>query len=254
MEMMILQPLWDFLLGHASLLQSPLFPVFFSLGAYLTCCLPYLLLDLLSLRWASVRRYKLQSKSTVSWASVWSCLSLTLYNHLVFLLPVTVLHWHLSTGQLPAQAPALPRLLAQVFVCLLLFDFQSFTWHLLHHRVPWLYCTFHKVHHTYTSTSALTTEASGAMETLSLGFFSGCTPVLLGLHPLSQLSFFLLNIWLSVEDHCGYDLPWATHRVVPLQLYGGARHHDLHHLKSNCNYAPYFTHWDRLIGTLETRD
>ncbi|KAL3045974.1 hypothetical protein OYC64_004058 [Pagothenia borchgrevinki] len=253
MKMMMLQPLWDLLRGHSSLLLSPLFPVLFSLGGYLTCCLPYLLLDLLALRWASLRRYKLQPQSSVSWASVWSCLSLTLYNHLVFLLPITLLHGYLSPAHLPAQAPPLPRLLAQVFVCLLLFDFQSFTWHLLHHRVPWLYRTFHKVHHSSSSTWALTTEATGAMETLSLGFFSGCTPVLLGLHPLSQLGFFLLNIWLSVEDHCGYDLPWATHRLFPLHLYGGAPHHDLHHLNSSCNYAPYFTHWDRLIGTLQTR-
>lgn len=111
----------------------------------------------------------------------------------------------------------------------------------------------HQVHHTYTSTSALTTEHSGAWETLSLGLFAAANPLLLGCHPLTELAFFLVNIWLSVEDHCGYDLPWATHRLVPLGLYGGARHHDLHHLKSKYNYAPYFTHWDRLAGTLCTQ-
>lgn len=110
----------------------------------------------------------------------------------------------------------------------------------------------HQVHHTYSSTSALTAEYSGAWETLSLGLFAAANPVFLGCHPLTELAFFLLNIWLSVEDHCGYDLPWATHRLVPLGLYGGARHHDLHHLKSKCNFAPYFTHWDQLVGTLQT--
>ncbi|KAF3853023.1 hypothetical protein F7725_013711 [Dissostichus mawsoni] len=108
MKMMMLQPLWDLLRGHSSLLLSPLFPVLFSLGGYLTCCLPYLLLDLLALRWASLRRYKLQPQSSVSWASVRSCLSLTLYNHLVFLLPITLLHGYLSPAHLPAQAPPFP--------------------------------------------------------------------------------------------------------------------------------------------------
>lgn len=252
--MLLLQPLWTVLLEHASLLRSPFFPVLFSLSAYLSCCLPFLLLDALSCRWASVRRYKLQPQSSVSWASARSCLALTLYNHLVFIFPLTVMHWYLRPVQLPEEAPPLPSLLAQVLVCLLLFDFQSFAWHLLHHRVPWLYRTFHKVHHTYSSTSALTAEYSGAWETLSLGLFAASNPVLLGCHPLTELAFFLLNIWLSVEDHCGYDLPWATHRLVPLGLYGGARHHDLHHLKSKCNYAPYFTHWDRLAGTLCTTE
>ncbi|XP_022073965.1 cholesterol 25-hydroxylase-like protein [Acanthochromis polyacanthus] len=249
---MLLQPVWSFLLGHASLLRSPFFPVLFSLSVYLSCCLPYLLLDALASRCALVRRYKLQPASVGS-ASPGLCLVLTLYNHLLFIFPLSVLHWYLRPLHLPEQAPPLPRLLAQVFVCLLLFDFQSFTWHLLHHRVPWLYRTFHKVHHNFSSTSALTAEYSGAWETLSLGFFASSTPMLLGVHPLTQLLFFVVNIWLSVEDHCGYDLPWATHRLVPLGLFGGARHHDLHHLKSRCNYAPYFTHWDRLAGTLVTQ-
>ncbi|KAM6897041.1 cholesterol 25-hydroxylase-like protein [Xenentodon cancila] len=250
----MLQPLWDVLLAHAPLLRSPVFPALFSLCAFLSFCLPYLLLEALAPRCALVRRYKLQPQSSLSWSSVRSCVALTLYNHLVFIFPLTVLHWYLLPGHLPAHAPPLPHLLAQVLVCLLLFDFQSFTWHLLHHKVPWLYRSFHKVHHSYTSTSALTAEYSGAWETLSLGFFAASTPILLGCHPLTELAFFLLNIWLSVEDHCGYDLPWATHRLVPLGLYGGARHHDLHHLKSNCNYAPYFTHWDRLAGTLRMQD
>ncbi|XP_076616376.1 cholesterol 25-hydroxylase-like protein [Chaetodon auriga] len=250
---MLLQPLWTFVLGHASLLRSPFFPVIFSLSIYLSFCLPFLLLDLLSTRWALVRRYKLQPQSSISWASIRSCLALTLYNHLVFIFPLTVMHWYLRPIHLPKEAPPLPHLLAQVLVCLLLFDFQSFIWHLLHHKVPWLYRNFHKVHHTYTSPSALTAEYSGIWETLSLGFFATVNTVLLGCHPLTELAFFLVNIWLSVEDHCGYDLPWATHRLVPLGLYGGARHHDLHHLTFKCNYAPYFTHWDWLAGTLRTQ-
>lgn len=64
------------------------------------------------------------------------------------------------------------------------------------------------------------------------------------------MTFFVVNIWLSVEDHCGYQLPWALDRLVPFGLYGGAAHHDLHHIHSKCNYAPYFTHWDLLAGTL----
>ena len=107
-----------------------------------------------------------------------------------------------------------------------------------------------KVHHSFTATSALTTEHSGGWEMLSLGLFAGVNPYLLRCHPLTELAFFVLNIWLSVDDHCGYDLPWAPHHLVPFGLYGGAPHHDLHHLTFKSNYAPYFTHWDWLAGTL----
>uniref|UniRef100_A0AAZ1X8Y9 Fatty acid hydroxylase domain-containing protein n=1 Tax=Oreochromis aureus TaxID=47969 RepID=A0AAZ1X8Y9_OREAU len=133
-------------------------------------------------------------------------------------------------------------------------DFQSFTWHLLHHRVPWLYRTFHKVHHTYTSTSALTAEYSGAWETLSLGLFAAANPLLLGCHPLTELAFFVVNIWLSVEDHCGSRSAVGHAPPGAAGAVWRARHHDLHHLKSKCNFAPYFTHWDRLAGTLQTQD
>ena len=142
---MLLQPFWNFVLEHSSVLLSPSFPVLFSLLVYLFLCLPFLLLDLLSSRWALVRRYKLHPQSSISWTLVRSCLAVTLYNHLVFIFPLSVIHWYLRPVHLPEEAPALPRLLAQVLVCLLLFDFQSFVWHLLHHKVPWLYRTFHKV-------------------------------------------------------------------------------------------------------------
>ncbi|XP_056153168.1 cholesterol 25-hydroxylase-like protein [Lampris incognitus] len=251
---MILQPVWDYVLGYSHLLRSPFFPVIFSLSVYLLFCLPFVVLDLLSPRVALIRRYKIQPESIVTWDVMKSCLALVLYNHLVYIFPVTVLHWYWRPVALPREAVGVLSLLWGLLACLLLFDFQSFVWHLLHHKVPWLYRTFHKVHHTHTATSALTTEHSGAWETLSLGVFAAINPFILGCHPLTEMAFFVLNIWLSVEDHCGYDLPWATHRLVPWGLYGGAPHHDLHHLKFKSNYAPYFTHWDYLAGTLLVHD
>ncbi|XP_029933804.1 cholesterol 25-hydroxylase-like protein [Myripristis murdjan] len=251
---MLLQALWDFILSRHSVLASPFFPVLFSLCVYLSFCLPFVLLDLLSSRLAFIRRYKIQPRSVASWDTMGRCLALALYNHAVYIFPITLLHWYCRPVTLPAEAPALLRLAWDVLACLLMFDFQYFIWHLLHHKVPWLYRTFHKVHHTHTATSALTTEYSGAWETLCLGFFAAINPFLLGCHPMTEMAFYVLNIWLSVEDHCGYDLPWATHRLVPGGLYGGAPHHDLHHLKFKSNYAPYFTHWDRLAGTLQRHE
>lgn len=142
---MFLQPLWSLMLRHATVLRSPFFPVTFSMTVFLTLSLPFLMLDLLAPGCALVRRYKLQPHSSVSWSSVCSCLCLTLYNHLVFIFPLTLMRWFLTPVHLPQDPPLLCNLLVQVLACLLLFDFQSFTWHLLHHKVPWLYRQFHKV-------------------------------------------------------------------------------------------------------------
>jgi sphinganine C4-monooxygenase len=76
----------------------------------------------------------------------------------------------------------------------------------------------------------------------------------------------------TVDDHCGYNLPWD-----PLQLMSknNADYHDIHHqvrsqsslsydlianvalqrsgMKSNFA-QPFFVHWDTILGTRMTRD
>lgn len=249
-SMLLLQPVWDFVRAQEALIKSPLFPALFSLTIYMTFCLPFVGLDFLSNQIPSLRKYKIQPQASATLGMIVVCLAQSIYHHIICIFPVTVAHWYWRPVSLPGTAPELPRLLLDVTVCLLLFDFLYFLWHLLHHRVPWLYKTFHKVHHKHVSTFALTTQYSSIWELLWLGGFAAISPMLLNCHPLTEMTFFIVNIWLSVEDHSGYDLPWSTHRLVPFGLYGGAPHHDLHHLKFKFNYAPYFTHWDRLFGTL----
>uniref|UniRef100_A0A4W3JSU6 Cholesterol 25-hydroxylase n=1 Tax=Callorhinchus milii TaxID=7868 RepID=A0A4W3JSU6_CALMI len=244
-----LQPLWDLIRSREAYLQSPFFPVLFSFLVYMGFCLPFVILDLLAAHVSLLKKYKIQVQSDPSLGMMVTCVLQTLHIHTVFIFPLSVMHWYWATEELPELAPPLPKVVLDIVACLLLFDFQYFVWHLLHHKIPWLYKTFHKVHHKHTATFALTTEHSGAWETLSLGFFAALNPAILNCHPLTKMLFFITNIWLSVEDHSGYDFPWSTHRLVPFGLYGGAPHHDLHHMKFKANYAPYFTHWDKLLGT-----
>ncbi|XP_039994469.1 cholesterol 25-hydroxylase-like protein isoform X1 [Xiphias gladius] len=251
-ETLFLQTLWDWLRQRQSLLGSPFFPVSFSLAVYLCCCFPYICLDLLGSRVAAVRRFKIQPRSKVTWAMACGSLRKILCNHVFFIFPLSLVHCHWKPANSPALAPGLPSVATDVLACLLLFDLQYFLWHLLHHKVSWLYRFFHMEHHYHTASFSLMTEDTGVWETLSLSFFSALNPALLGCHPLTEMLFFVTNIYLSVEAHSGYELPWSPHRLVPFGLYGGVRHHDLHHLKFKVNYAPYFTHWDRLLGTLRT--
>lgn len=54
----------------------------------------------------------------------------------------------------------------------------------------------------------------------------------------------------TVDDHCGYSLPWD-----PIQHISGnnAAYHDIHHqswgIKTNFS-QPFFTFWDALLGTM----
>ncbi|OCT71392.1 cholesterol 25-hydroxylase-like protein [Xenopus laevis] len=247
---LLLQPIWDLILSQEQWIRSPFYPVLFSFSVYVAFCVPYLMLDCLA-PWVPVlKRCQIQQRTNTSLAMMAHCLAYTVYSHLVFIFPATVAYWYWRPVTLPTGAPQLHRLLLDVISCLLLFDFQSFIWHLVHHKIPWLYKNFHKMHHKYTSTFALATQYSGAWETLSLGIFAGVAPIVLGCHPMTEMVFFIVNIYLSVEDHSGYDLPWSSHKLVPFGLCGGPGHHDLHHQKFNYNYAPYFTHWDKLFNTL----
>jgi sphinganine C4-monooxygenase len=62
--------------------------------------------------------------------------------------------------------------------------------------------------------------------------------------------FFVVSTIKTVDDHCGYAFPWD-----PLQHITGnnAAYHDIHHqswgIKTNFS-QPYFTFWDRILGTI----
>lgn len=62
--------------------------------------------------------------------------------------------------------------------------------------------------------------------------------------------FFAASMMKTVDDHCGYALPWD-----PLQRMSSnnAAYHDIHHqswgIKTNFS-QPFFTVWDKLLGTM----
>ena len=64
--------------------------------------------------------------------------------------------------------------------------------------------------------------------------------------------FFTCSTIKTVDDHCGYALPWD-----PLQhlTSNNAGYHDVHHqswgIKTNFS-QPFFTFWDRFLGTMWT--
>jgi sphinganine C4-monooxygenase len=65
-----------------------------------------------------------------------------------------------------------------------------------------------------------------------------------------SMIFYVFSTIKTVDDHCGYAFPWD-----PLQHITGnnAAYHDIHHqswgIKTNFS-QPYFTFWDRILGTI----
>lgn len=71
-------------------------------------------------------------------------MKLTIWNHILYILPVSVAQcvWTPSTF-LPPMAPTLIEFFPHQTAALLVFDFEYFAWHVLHHRVRWLYRNVH---------------------------------------------------------------------------------------------------------------
>uniref|UniRef100_A0AAQ4RAL2 Fatty acid hydroxylase domain-containing protein n=1 Tax=Gasterosteus aculeatus aculeatus TaxID=481459 RepID=A0AAQ4RAL2_GASAC len=136
---------------------------------------------------------------------------------------------------------------------LLLFDTQYYIWHFIHHKQPQLYRFMHATHHEYVAPFSWCTQLFSIPELISIGLWSNQDSILLRCHPLTTWCVTVFSIWMSVEDHIGYDLPWTLNHMVPFGLLGGAPAHDMHHQRPSSNYAPFFCHGDRIFGTAFTQ-
>ena len=78
---------------------------------------------------------------------------------------------------------------------------------------------------------------------------AGLAYLISGMTPRQGMWFFTCSTIKTVDDHCGYALPWD-----PLQhlTSNNAGYHDVHHqswgIKTNFS-QPFFTFWDQFLGT-----
>ncbi|KAJ4292251.1 Sphingolipid C4-hydroxylase sur2 [Collariella sp. IMI 366227] len=141
--------------------------------------------------------------------------------------------------------PAVQLWLATVFI-----DSWQYFWHRAMHVNKWMYTHWHARHH-----RLYVPYAYGALYNHPVeGFVLDTLGAALGykisfLTPRQGMFFFVFSMMKTVDDHCGYKLPWD-----PLQhiTSNNAAYHDIHHqswgIKTNFS-QPFFTIWDRILGT-----
>lgn len=132
-------------------------------------------------------------------------------------------------------------------------DTWQYFWHRAFHVNRFLYKHIHSVHH-----RLYCPYAYGALYNHPLEGFMLDTLGTVVAHAASFLStrqdilLFGISTLKTVDDHCGFALPWD-----PFQLLFGnnVAYHDIHHqqfgIKRNFS-QPYFTHWDVLLNTRMT--
>ncbi|RIA98366.1 fatty acid hydroxylase superfamily-domain-containing protein [Glomus cerebriforme] len=150
---------------------------------------------------------------------------------------INTLYWYLI--------PLSRFLFAMIFL-----DTWQYFMHRFFHQNKFLYKHIHSLHHRLHAPYAFGALYNHPVEGFvmdSVG--AGLSFKLSGMTTIGGMIFFGFATFKTVDDHCGYDLPFN-----PIQkIFGNnSAYHDIHHqvygIKMNFS-QPFFTIWDRLLGT-----
>jgi len=112
-------------------------------------------------------------------------------------------------------------------LAIFILDTWQYFWHRAMHQVPYLYRTLHSRHHRLYVPYAFGALYNHPIEGLILDTSgAGLAYLLSGMSLKGSIVFFGLSTIKTVDDHCGYKLPFD-----PLQLifHNNAEYHDIHH-------------------------
>ncbi|MBA2734246.1 MAG: sterol desaturase family protein [Acidobacteria bacterium] len=141
----------------------------------------------------------------------------------------------------------------EVTLAVILMDYTLYRWHVLVHRVPWLW-RFHLVHHVDLDLDTSTALRFHFTElVISVPWRAGQI-LLIGVSPLS-LSVWQTFLFLSIMfHHSNVELPIEVERKLN-RLIVTPRMHGIHHSivkkETDSNWSSGLTVWDWLHGTLK---
>lgn len=156
-------------------------------------------------------------------------------------------HFIQTTRPLPVDPPTVEQICFQLVTSVLLYDFMFFCIHLLFHKNAWLYKSVHALHHKHDVMHGRVTNLLTVPERIILILSANYALRFMGSHPLTRNLFVPVFIFLLVDNHTGYDLPFGLHRIVPFNIMGGPATHMAHHFKGTKHYQPFFTYMDVLL-------
>jgi sterol desaturase/sphingolipid hydroxylase (fatty acid hydroxylase superfamily) len=141
---------------------------------------------------------------------------------------------------------------AAITLAIVLMDYTLYLWHVLTHRVPWLW-RFHVVHHIDRDLDASTALRFHFAELLISVPWRAAQIALIGVGP-TALAAWQAALMLSILfHHSNLRLPigferWLSRVIVTPRLHG--IHHSTVREETDSNWSSGLTLWDRLHGTL----
>ncbi|MEZ4872880.1 MAG: sterol desaturase family protein [Bdellovibrionales bacterium] len=126
----------------------------------------------------------------------------------------------------------------------------TFYWsHILMHRSPFFWKA-HEKHHTFINVTPWAAYAFHLGEAVINAGLLFTMLVVFPWHPYAMLAFSLLTISYNGMLHSGFDFmpkSWRKHPI--LKFMNTPSHHIYHHQRGDCNFAFFFTFWDKWMGT-----
>lgn len=141
----------------------------------------------------------------------------------------------------------------EVPLAVALLDYTLYVWHVLAHRVPWLW-RFHVVHHVDLDLDASTALRFHFGEMVASVPWRVAQVVLIGVSPAALSVWQTLTLMEIMFHHSNVELPvgverWLCRLIVTPRMHG--IHHSIVPGETNTNWSSGLTLWDALHGTLQ---
>lgn len=138
----------------------------------------------------------------------------------------------------------------KISMAFLIIDTWQFFLHRAMHKNKFLYRTFHSRHHKLYVPYAFGALFNNPVEGFLLDTVgTGIASLSLGLTPRESIFLYTFSTLKTVDDHCGYSLPWDFFQHL---FPNNSIYHDIHHQLFGIKYnfsQPFFVFWDTWFGT-----
>lgn len=138
----------------------------------------------------------------------------------------------------------------RITLAFLIIDTWQFFLHRYMHLNKFLYRHLHSVHHRLYVPYAFGALYNSILEGFLLDTLgTGMAHLVTGLSSREAIILYTFSTMKTVDDHCGYALPWDPFQII---FPNNAIYHDIHHqhfgIKTNFS-QPFFIFWDKIFGT-----
>ncbi|MEP6513002.1 MAG: sterol desaturase family protein [Parafilimonas sp.] len=142
---------------------------------------------------------------------------------------------------------------AETIIAFLLLDYTNYLWHILNHKIPFLW-RFHLVHHTDHDLDVSTAFRFHFGELIGSVFFRGACVFLIGANAATVLIYEIIFEAANQFHHSNWKLPFRLEQVLN-KIIVTPRMHGIHHSvirnEADRNFSVIFSWWDRMHHTLK---